>query len=1390
MDPKIIPVVSKEDLIRLAGYCNFSQGAPDNRWRGTLNRVFGELSAGGMPRVGISLSQLLFNKLTDLGVEKGFGDTTQAREVLELTTEVLNAYLIHHGDLLHHLAKHENELLQPFFLARVIETILVLREERSLGAGIGGTGEKTSGFISEVLRRLNDFLGYRPLAVLETRHQGEPYANERHRPVPVWLRDVGGSWGDWGRLVNGAVGLLAKVAPSVLGEAGFDLSQVDEIAVDMRAYDHGHPANLRPNHVFGEWDPGSIDSKGRYSRLVLRRLVLQALGDWRLLGGPGISAEYGTPEERDTECAAVLAGTLLMSCGLVGGGPGALDSSQSLSVLVPRVARLRDQFYHEALRVVEGPHRERLETEARQVRQPFGRVRHFLNAWLARNRALQLQQRCLALVYARLGFTAASRQEAEKIDPQSHRLMSRVLGGLRLGEGEVQRGQLERALVRIDSTRLLLQRGIRCGAFADPWNVLGFQGMFPLGNAREDATRDHRIDELLAAMELLFQFGVMVWGESAAAGNRAVAAGAQAALEELAAWWDPHATYRVSDARPVRGALFLRTGERVAEALGKWHDRGEGAAELEFWKKRVRRLNTPQAYCLVLESLFRRKDLQSAQGLLVHWVSRSEKIPLEDSQYSFESMATRFLVMAAEAQPGEWGAHGGPGLVTRFLDLVRANAGSLGEAADLVPGARSKSTSDDDEKTGETDFLEAMPSWDEGKSGGSAAGLVEDEGFDAGAFDLEDVSAELERKLEFQTVLGKLTSLGVRLLPAGQAIPGLEERLADWQIECVGRQRALMELALRIHGQELPSPSSGEVDALMQFERRRSLRERLTLEAVGACLEQQMASMALRSVDQGGKSPLAPPVLVEGYPHPADPQWTREAVPLERAVLAGRRAEVRECLPRFCQAFQEENLLYTPLSQGGTPEALLRTRTALSVLRALLGSLPRLGLLSETLQVLRMAHDMEIRPRARVPAVTEFVHYFQAGLISVVEAVVRGVSPVTEGQHTPEDDKDLVETLEGVVEVFERVWVEHSRSGQMSPLENLTSDKDYADLRAFIQAYGNDLFHTRFMTLANLRGILHRGAARYLEDLHRQPDTYDRIKLVRDIEAGRLDQAVAGRRLELILRTLVENYEEFKDYNTTTTLSDYGQNLHILIDFLALKARYERRSWELRPQLVAHEQLARLNRQGAALLWAERLEGRTQGEALAQMERLAQLEQRHAARLGTIRDRVEERFVKSMALDRICALVQAVHQNSREWLASDDCENASLDRELYSCPALASFQAEVDSFAVKPVGVGRDIPEWLRRIDTEIQRVQLREQGIGEGLERVIRVPCVALGQAVWREEVARLIRPLLPPPKTVPAEGESDGRDKPHSVKPPRRRKPPVKKPSDEPTDSGPDQP
>ena len=1381
-----ITAIGREDAVRLVGYCNFSQGAPDIRWRRILNKVYGELTTSGVSRVWVTLPRLLLQWLDTLSTESTFQDSVQARVVLVVTAEVLDAYLIHHDDLLHHLKGREAELFQPFFLARVIETVLQVREERGSQSAPLEWEQRKPGFVGEVLKRLNDFLGYRPLALLENRNLGEPYANERHRPVPVWLRDVGGSWGDMGRLVGKAMELLGRISPSVLAEAGLDLEQVEEVAVDMRAYDHGHPANLRPNHVFGEWDPAAIDSKGRYCRMVVRRLVLLSLFDWLQVSGSGGPEGGGTLEERETECAAVLGGTLLMAAGLVGGGPGMLDSSQSLSVLVPKVARLRDQYYHEALRILDGPHRARLEAEAKQVRQPFGRVRHFLNAWLARNRALQMQQRCLSLVYARLGFTAASTQEAEKIEPLSHRLMSRVLGGLKLGEGEVQRAHLERALKRIDEIRLLIQRGIRSGAFADPWNVLGFQGMFPLGQAREDATRDHRVDELLMAVEMLFQFGVMVWGEAAATGNKVVADGAHASLEELAAWWDPHATYRVTDARSVRGAQFLRTGERVSEALGNWRDHGEGTGELEFWKKRVSRLNTPQAYCLVLEALLRRDELNSAQGLLVHWVSRSEKVPLEDGHFSFERIATRFLVQAAQGGGIDDQSRGPGWLLTRFIDLVRANAGSLMEVEDLIPGSMSESDEKGDEGPDlgkKVEFLESAPGWDKSGGGGSAAGLAGEDESPEGPFDLEEVADELERRLEFEEVLGRLTRLAVRLLPRElELAPQLMERLSGWQAECIGRQSTMMDLALRIHDQDLPAPSSAEVDALMNFERRRSLRERLTLEAINATLEQQMASMALRSLDKGKKAWLATGPLKRAGRQVAEPSWVYMGVELEQAFLRGSRAKVRELLPVFLESFQEENLLYTPLAQGGSPEALLRTRTALTVLRALVGSLPRIGLLAETLRVLELAREMEIRPRPRVPAVTEFVHYYQSGLVSVVEAVVAAYPPEGKLSAKPESilgdvimpnamkaylrldnslkkfggegfetgilgDELLVDTLEKVLASFAKLWVEHSRSGQMSPLENLTNDKDYADLRSFILSYGNDLFHTRFMTLANLRGILHRGSGKYLEDLCRQAETHDRIKLVRDIEEGKADANLAARRLELVLRTLVENYEEFKDYNTTTTLSDYGQNLHILIDFLALKASYDRRAWELRPFLVAHEQLARLGRPGAARLWAQRLEKSTKAEADAQVARLMQIEGRHAARLGTVRDKVEERFVKPMALDRICALVKPVQDEAKVWLASEDCEGASLSRERYACPALAQFQEEVDSFAVKPVGVGRDVPEWLRRLDAEIQRVQLEGLGLGDDLERTLRVPRVELTMEDWREEVERLTRPQLAPP-------------------------------------------
>src|SRR5262249_20923718 len=186
-------------------------------------------------------------------------------------------------------------------------------------------------------------------------------------------------------------------------------------------YDHGHPVNRRPNYVFGEWDPHHIDTKGRYTRYVIRKITLDALQE-RVE-----TATHLDPDERLFEEAAVLAGTMLMAAGVGGWGPGAHDSHATLAALLPRIARYRDAFYEQLIERVGGQHAERLRRERDTTRQPFGAARQHLNGYLARHRATQMQQRYLALLLAEMGYPKASQAEARKIMAASVRLLSDVL---------------------------------------------------------------------------------------------------------------------------------------------------------------------------------------------------------------------------------------------------------------------------------------------------------------------------------------------------------------------------------------------------------------------------------------------------------------------------------------------------------------------------------------------------------------------------------------------------------------------------------------------------------------------------------------------------------------------------------------------------------------------------------------------------------------------------------------------------------------------------------------------------------------------------------------------------------------------------------------------------
>lgn len=1268
-------VASSSGSDKILGYLNFSDGRQDVRWQHMVCESFALHQNSDRPWLFVARSWISDLKVLQAAGAAGFRDSRQAVTVLSTFIDVLPAYQTFHTELLGHCS--ERDLFPPLFLVRVLESVL-RQFHKQESSGPFGANPK---LVSAVIRDLNDFVGYRPVALLETRLSGEAYEHEKHRPVPVYLRGLGAGQGPFSAVVDRAFEFLRSSSGRLLDEAGIDLSQIEELAVDMRSYDHGHPANLRPNQVFGEWDPSRVDGKGRYSRIVVRHLIMEAISEWQR-----IRKDDYDPDEAISEGAAVLSGTMLMASGVTGGGPGAHDSSKRLGDLLPGIAKYRDQFYRMLQDRLPDAHQKRLVKEEKQVRQPFGRVRQFLNAWMARQRAHQVQQQALAMLFARLGLPGCSAVESRRIQVLAPRFMADILARMKLLRFEGELGRLDVAVERLPDLVQKIKQGIQCGSLTDPWNVLGFQGMFPLSPAREDAVRDSRLDDLLSLVERLFESMTFLWAECAAKGDDERASSVSEQMRELAQWWDPFATYRVSDVRSVKGSRHFKAGRGVSDALSRWRQRGSAPADMVFWQRQVKYLKTAQTHALAVETLLRQGDLSGAQGLLVHWISVADEIGLDDGQHGFQRLAFQWLNQATQFPLGDSAADDiretRVKRLVHFLSQLTVNAGDLLEVPsldELLDGSPANQ--------GEGDLKS------EGFSSQQEPGGLADEAMPDSPFDMEDQIESLESRLRFQASHGRLIQEGARWLEGESVNSRSLEQISTWRNEACDRAGRLLRLAEQMHALDVPAPSTAEVDAFLQFERRRSLRESLTHEALIASQEQRMAGLVLALTLQSHKLPTPS--------ESGDPVYLKSFIDVGCALFVGDQQQVRTDLAKFSTIFRDEPLLHTHLFQGGRPANLLRTRMAMQVLRVLLANLPRLGLFSDTLELLKLTRRMEDRPGPDGPGVTEFVHYFSAGLQATVEAVIQS-STAWENNFPPPGT--LTGILDRLIRPFEALWIEHSRSGQLSALEGIGSEKDYRALQGFIKEHGRELFHARFMTLANLRGILHRGPRAYLESLAAENDPLRDSKLADKLQSKEF-LTKSSQWLEVILKTLVENYEEFKDYNTTTTLSDYGENLNILIDFLVLKSGYERRAWELRPHVLVHEVLARQERQDDARVWQEALEERTRASAEDQVNRLAQLEKLHGARLGTIRDRIEERFVKNLGLDRLCALIRPVLEQSRAYAAQRPrgLDSSSMAEEA-GCPALSLLRSGLGPFTEKPAGVGRDIPDWIRKLELELQR--------------------------------------------------------------------------------------
>ncbi|MEX0714255.1 MAG: hypothetical protein WD278_18110 [Pirellulales bacterium] len=1320
MDPAT-SLTKDQVALEMLGYLNFSSGTSDARFLSNLNAVAGRLLAADPPQ-GNWWNQLGHWLLAQLeacrGTSAAFSHLEQAQAVIPLVLDgLLPAYRDFHRELLFH--QSQADLFQPFFVGRAFEAAL---EQ-------GPAWHDRERIVAGALGRLNDFVGHRPVAVLRTAHKIEPYPHELVRPIPIYIRGAGVAVGRYQGVIEQALAILAASPPEIQEQSWFDLDLLDELAVDPRAYDFDHPVNKRPNYQFGQWDPHYIDNLGRYRRFVLQQVTLDALVD--RVDSPGELARG----EALFEAGAVLAGVMLMAAGISGRGPDTHDSAVTLATLLPTIAGYRDAFYSALLQGLAGPHGQRLRAEAAALKQPFGGARQHLNQRLARLRAIQLQHVHLAQLFARMGYPQASSRQARVVPVASARLLCEINGRLTAAHHAIDRVQLEEAGRLLPEIEDLLQRAIECGALVDPWNILGFQGQFSLFPAVENSVRDHRVDVLVHLLSEIFGLYARLQGEVAARGQAALAETLSGRLAAFARWWDRFATLDVQGVEHVSGREAAESAAHVAAALGAWHQAGAAAGDLGFWRKHVQSFNSPKAYALVVEALLEKRDFVASMALLIQWIGRAEQVPLLDGEYSFCDLAIAWLQALREPSPAR--ARTDPSArqaaapdpptadqrwqwCTRFFDYLVANAEEYWEVPrfELANNASGQSRpSDDDPDDGNRHGLFSAAyeevSYRDSTDDGLEADMLQG-GPPVGDVELNLEFERLAKRLLFLSTLARLWKIAAACSVAAGDRAGHDEVLRAWFARAVANRRDLFDLLKTVHRYPLNEPAAGR-ESLLEYNRRRAAKEWLLARIIAACVDTsdaaRLLAAAAESLDAG--SDLA--------------AWEQSAVDVLRAMFRGDAQRTQACFAALRPLLEQEPIVYVPLARHGAPGQIVGAYTLQQLLLGLLAGFPRLGLLAETCQVIETAHNMEQHRPPGKPAITEFGRLFEAGYRSLVEALVRAAGRQPAAGDSEDlaavSDAELIECLERLTESLLRHWLAHSRSLRLSVLEKVADSDRWQELKEFVARYGGDLFTVKFCNLDNLRAILHQGVDRWLGRLEERDDEAGRPALLDDLDRG-IPRQTAVERLTLAIEALAQNHPEFRDYKTSTTQSDRGELLYILLDFLRLKASYDRFAWNVRPLLIAHEILVRHGRMSAADRWRQATADRTAKVADWHEKRLAELSRQYGVRLPAVADRIGERFARPLAIDRLRALIAPANDEARQ-----------------ACPGLSFELLEqyLAEFVANPSGSGLDVPAWLSALEDEADHLSNARRRLGRPADAD---PAVPLLPVTWHEVVAR-IKPI-----------------------------------------------
>lgn len=1356
----------RDALHQVVGYVNFSGGTSDPKTLAAWNTLYAS-AVHGKPLSGPPAWLVIRQWLEETTAELAEAASNPAHYdqsfslIRLLFSEALPAYIDRHKDLLFH--QPPESVFSGFFIGRVAESLL-----QAVADGV--TGDEA--IIATAFDRLDDYVGYRPVPRLE-KAPGEPYPGEYIRPVPLYIAGAGTTDGPYCEIVKRAISALLETDPNILRAASFDPSRLQELAFDPRAYDFDHPVHRRANYIFGQWDPDRVSKDGYYTRYVVREVTLAAL----LSRVEEDASEESPAEELLEEAAAVLAGTLLMGSGISGWGPAAYSSDVTLKSLMEPIATYRDEFYHDRIERLPKRHRERLQKEVRQRRQPFGAARQHLNAALALLRAKQLQHVQLARLYARMGYPDAAQKQADAVPVTSARLMCRIdclmSGGLR----SLRSGDLAAAAAVPGQVFDMLQRAIDCGACVDPWCILYFSGNFSLFPGPENSIHDHRVDDLVYLVEQLFGYMARVWSEAAARDDEETFAAVDYQFDAIAKWWRRYAAHTVESVEAVDPLESYESASLVARALQLWHRGGAAAGDVKFWAPHADLFDSPRAYALVVNAMLDRKDFVASMALLIHWLDNAPRIGLRLGGSSLPHLAVRWLVRLRIAagiqsdesdlghgdQPAPQLAIAGPTepklenpwpLARKFFDYLEANAEHYWSAPKFSLGVttKKKKRNWDAELEGaeaadvnEDSLDDAGGSANEGLFDAAYEGVTyhdtTDDGHDAPIFGdgkssdetedaLEAESKRLADHLSFLESLARMWAIAADIGystgdPSGATDDARADRLhalSAWVNRAAVNREGLLELLDDVRSYRV-NPQGSDSESMRHYDRRRLTRDSLLERVIATTVEVSDARRVITGVLIAEQSRRAAESTEAAQDDPLSLMSADDAgaVRMFAALISGDHLAARSQFSSMLESIRKSALLYIPLSRGGDPVKIFVARLRQRMLHHLLHRMPRSGLYVEACRLVEAARMMEQHNPIGGGAVTEFDGLFRIGFRSLVTSLVTSVRSwpdMERGERT----KHLIALLESLTETMLASWLAHSQTLRLSCLETVADEAQWEQLVAFVRRYGDPLFTQTFLKLSNVRAILHQGVGRWIDSVLESHEEVKETPLFEDIQSGELNRAEAERWLGLVFESILDHHPEYLDYNSTTTQSDRGDLIYMFHDFLRLRVRYDRVAWNLKPVMWAHEILVRHRFEQAAATWRRSLAERIGAKADVYVTKLRTLQREYAMRMPTIADRILERFVQPMTIDRMRALV----------------EPATLDAEANreSAP-FELLEREAEVLTRHPTGVGIDMPAWLAALEEEVEMVAKRRGGNEVDVMTLVTIPIRTLSREDISQQLA-----------------------------------------------------